>query len=114
MMIVMARVIKTEETTSCLADLQASSRLQAPKNCETTTAPPVAKAASMLITRVLNISTKDTPETAASPAEAIIIVSAMPTVKVRACSKSSGRQSFFKSFFEKSGSSINFILSRYI
>ena len=65
-----------------------------------TTAPPVASAASTLMMRLLNISTRETPETAASPTEEIIIVSAIPTVMARVCSRISGIISFFRSLLE--------------
>ncbi len=85
---------------SCTADLRASSLRLAPRNWEVTTAPPVASAAMMLNIRILIISTSETPETAASPTEEIIMVSAMPTVMASACSKISGMISFRKSLPE--------------
>lgn len=91
-------VIAASVNTSCLADWQASSLLPAPIHCDVTTAPPVASAASTLMIKLLNMSTSDTPETAASPAEEIIIVSAIPTVMASVCSKISGIISFRKSF----------------
>lgn len=66
----------------------------APRNWEVTTAPPVANAANTLMIRLLNISIRDTPETAASPAEDIMTVSAMPTVIASACSNNKGMISF--------------------
>ena len=58
--------------------------------CEATTAPPVAMAEKMLIRRMLMLSTSDTPDTAASPTFATIMVSAMPMVTARICSIISG------------------------
>ena len=95
-------VMHTDDTISCFADLQASSFFPAPRNWEVTTAPPVASAASTLMIRLLNMSIRDTPETAASPAEEIMTVSAMPTVIASACSNKSGMISFFRSSFENS------------
>ena len=82
-------VMHTDDTINCFADLQASSFFPAPRNWEVTTAPPVASAASTLMIRLLNMSIRDTPETAASPAEDIMTVSAMPTVIASACSNKS-------------------------
>ena len=55
-----------------------------------TTAPPVARADMIWIIRVLKVSTRLTPETAASPTEDTIKVSARPMVTLRACSATSG------------------------
>ena len=55
-----------------------------------TTAPPVARADMIWIIRVLKVSTRLTPETAASPTEDTIRVSARPMVTLRACSATSG------------------------
>ncbi len=46
------------------------------------------------------MSTRETPDTAASPTEEIIMVSAMPTVMARVCSRIRGMISFFKSLLE--------------
>ena len=78
--------------------------------------PRLASAASTLMIRLLNMSIRDTPETAASPAEEIMTVSAIPTVIASACSNKSGTISFFRSSFENSCcfvllSSISFIAS---
>lgn len=86
---------------SCLADLLASSLCLAPRHWEVTTAPPVASAAMILNIRILIMSTSETPDTAASPTEEIIMVSAMPTVMASACSKISGMISFRRSLPEK-------------
>ena len=55
-----------------------------------TTAPPVARALMIWIIRVLKLSTRLTPETAASPTEETISVSARPMVTLSACSAISG------------------------
>ncbi len=55
-----------------------------------TTAPPVASADMIWIIRVLKLSTRLTPETAASPTEETIRVSARPMVTLSACSAMSG------------------------
>ena len=93
-------VIRALTQRSCFAERQASSRLDAPMNWLVTTAPPVARAARMLMMRLLNMSTRETPDTAASPTEEIIMVSAMPTVMARVCSRIRGMISFFKSLLE--------------
>ena len=58
-----------------------------------TTAPPVASALSSWIISTLKESTRLTPETAASPTEETIRVSAKPMEMLRACSATSGRKS---------------------
>ena len=55
-----------------------------------TTAPPVASALSSWIISTLNESTRLTPDTAASPTEETIRVSARPMVTLSACSAISG------------------------
>ena len=57
------------------------------------TAPPVASALSSWIISTLKESTRLTPETAASPTEETIRVSARPMEMLRACSATSGRKS---------------------
>ena len=79
---------------SCLEASHARSFFLAPSSCATTTAPPVASAEKMLMMSTLSISTSDTPETAASPTEETIIVSARPTVMASTCSITSGKISF--------------------
>jgi len=59
----------------------------------------VETAANTLISRLLIISTRDTPDVAASPALETIIVSTMPTVTARICSTMSGAIRRFKSLF---------------
>ena len=76
--------------TSCPALRAASSGFWAPRYWLVTTAPPVARAAKMVMISWLIISTSDTPEMAASPAEETIMVSAIPTSTLRACSMISG------------------------
>ena len=68
-----------------------------------TTAPPVASAANSTMMRLFIISTRLTPEMAASPQRETIMVSAMPTVTARNCSMSSGPTSRSRSFWENSG-----------
>ena len=63
---------------------------RAPRYWLTTTAPPVASAANSTMMRLLIISTRLTPEMAASPQRDPIMVSAMPTVTSSSCSTSSG------------------------
>ena len=58
-----------------------------------TTAPPVARALMIWIIRVLKVSTRLTPDTAASPTEDTIRVSARPMVTLRACSATKGSSS---------------------
>ena len=58
-----------------------------------TTAPPVASALMIWIIRVLKLSTRLTPDTAASPTEDTIKVSARPMVTLNACSAISGSSS---------------------
>ena len=58
-----------------------------------TTAPPVASALMIWIIRVLKLSTRLTPDTAASPTEDTIKVSARPMVTLSACSAISGSSS---------------------
>ena len=76
---------------------------RAPRYWLTTTAPPVARAASRLITRLLIMSTRLTPEMAASPHRDTIMVSAIPTVVASSCSISSGTISFTSSLVVKMG-----------
>ncbi len=86
---------------SCLEASHARSFVfLAPSSCATTTAPPVASAEKMLMMSTLSISTSDTPETAASPTEETIIVSARPTV-MSTCSITSGKISFLSAAFGK-------------
>ena len=61
-----------------------------------TTAPPVASAEKTLIISWASRSTRDTPDTAASPTDATIIESARPTVMARPCSIISGQMSFVR------------------
>ena len=79
------------------AVLQAITCFFWPRYWPATTAPPVARAENMLMSRIMMLSTRDTPETAASPTLEIIMESARPTVTVRSCSMISGMISFFKS-----------------
>ncbi len=62
-------VMHTDDTINCFADLHASSFFPAPRKLGSHHRAPVASAASTLMIRLLNMSIRDTPETAASPAE---------------------------------------------
>ena len=75
----------------------------APRYWLTTTAPPVASAANSTMMRLLIISTRLTPEMAASPQRETIMVSAMPTVTASSCSTSSGPTSLSRSRWLNSG-----------
>ena len=76
--------------TTCAADSRAFSLSRAPRNWLVITAPPVARPANRVSTTLLIMSTRDTPEMAASPTEDTITPSAMPTSTERACSMTSG------------------------
>ena len=82
---------------NCFAACLALSKVPCPTNCAATTAPPVAKAANILIKRILIPSTKETAETAASPTLATITVSKKPTKITNNCSITSGTINLFKS-----------------
>ena len=56
--------------------------------------------------RTFSISTSDTPETAASPTEDTMIVSARPTVIESTCSSTSGQISFFSAALGNSSFSV--------
>ena len=86
----MALPSRALRVTSCPALWAACSGFWAPRYWLVTTAPPVASAAKTVMISWLIISTSDTPEMAASPAEETIMVSAMPTSTSRACSMISG------------------------
>ena len=88
---------------SCDADALARSRFCTPINCDDTTAPPVASAAKILISKMLIISTREIPDTAASPTDETMIVSTIPTVTASACSMMSGIISFLSAWFVNSG-----------
>ena len=75
---------------SCFALSLARVKLRAPRNCETTTAPPVDRAKIMLLMQLLNILTRETAEILASPNPATIRVSALPTRINKSCSKNKG------------------------
>ena len=107
-------VISREETISCMAERQASCFFPAPSNCEVTTAPPVASAASTDMTRLFTMSIRDTPDIAASPTFATIIISAMPTMMVRACSSIRGIISLCRSLLLNSFRSIQVSISRFV
>lgn len=103
-----ARAISVSETAvmtykSCLAAEQARSRSLRPRYWDTTTAPPVPRAAKTWISSRLMLSTRDIPETAASPAVVTMTVSAMPTVISKSCSMTRGMMSRLSSPPVKSG-----------
>ena len=76
--------------TSCFAALHAEILSRRPMYWDATTAPPVAKALKSCMKRFEMLSTSEMPLTLASPTAATMMVSAMPMVMVRICSKRSG------------------------
>ena len=64
----------------------------------------------MLMTKILILSTNETPDTAASPTPEIITVSTIPTKIAKNCSNTNGRINFFKSLLEYSILSHIFLL----
>ncbi len=99
-MTIMAIEIAPELRISWLAELRALSRFLFPRYWAVITAPPVARAAKILIKRTLIVSTRETPETALSPAADTMIISAIPTATAKNCSIISGTINLFKSFLE--------------
>lgn len=93
-----------DRNTSCPALFRASSCLRAPKNWLVITAPPVAKAANRFKMTLLIMSTRDTPDMAASPTAETITPSHMPTRAARACSITRGKINRTNARFEKSPS----------
>ena len=96
---------KTKDTTkdiiiNCEADNLVLSRLPFPKNWETQTEPPPARADKSAIIRRFTSLTMETPDIAASPTLDTITVSSIPTINPRICSNSRGNISLFKSLFE--------------
>ena len=77
--------------TNCPALRRASAGRFAPKNWLVMTAPPVARAANRFRITLLIISTRETPEIAASPTEDTITPSHIPTRAARACSITRGK-----------------------
>ena len=75
-----------------------------------TTAPPVASAVMICIIRVLKVSTRLTPDTAASPTDDTIRVSARPMVTLRACSAMSGSSRAVSCWRVNKGFVSNFVL----
>ena len=75
-----------------------------------TTAPPVASAVMIWIIRVLKVSTRLTPDTAASPTDDTMRVSARPMVTLRACSAISGSSSAVSCWRVNKGFDSNFVL----
>ena len=88
---------------SWLAARLARSRCSAPIDWAHTTAPPVARAEKTLMMSTLIRSTSATLDTAASPAEDTIIMSAMPTMTARNCSMIRGIMSFFRACLLNTG-----------
>jgi len=88
--IISAEEIDKTIQISCFAEDLAFSKSFLPINWEITTAPPPARAVNKYIISRLTVSTKETPETAASPALATIIESAIPVVIARVCSSIKG------------------------
>ena len=90
----MTRVITTAQMvinhTSCSAAWQAFSFLCCPRYWPATTAPPVPNAANTLMSSTMILSTRDTPDTAASPTLATMMLSAIPTRTASICSMISG------------------------
>ena len=87
------------DNISCFAAALAFLRSSLPRYWEAIIEPPVARAEKILISRMLMESTRETPDTAASPQLETMIVSIMPMVTARNCSTTSGRISRFKSRF---------------
>ena len=87
----------TEIMTSWLAAFLPFSISLCPMYCDTTMVPPVARALNTYKNTPLIMSTRETPEIAASPACDTIIVSATPTSMTRTCSMISGTISAFRS-----------------
>ena len=56
-----------------------------------------AAARGIPLIKIFTVSTKDTPDTAASPQTDIITVSTMPTSMIKSCSTKSGNINFLKS-----------------
>ncbi len=98
-----ASEISSVETMTCPAVSRALFSRRAPRNCAATTAPPVAKAAKILMISVLMLSMSETPLITASPSDETITVSAMPTVMASVCSRISGRISLFSAAPSNSG-----------
>lgn len=80
----------------------AFSRSLRPRYWEATTAPPVASAENILISSTLMESTREIPDTAASPQVETIMVSIMPMVTASNCSSMSGMSRRRRSSLEKS------------
>ena len=71
---------------------------------------PVASAVMIWIIRVLKVSTRLTPDTAASPTDDTMRVSARPMVTLRACSAISGSSSAVSCWRVNKGFDSNFVL----
>ena len=86
--------------TSCPAALRASLGCSFPRYWAEITAPPVARAPMICMIRTLMESTRDTPDTAASPTAATITTSTIPTSTAMICSTIRGASSFISCFLE--------------
>ena len=93
----------------CAAEARAFFSSRWPMYWLATTAPPVASALMIWIIRVLNVSTRLTPETAASPTEETIRVSARPMVTLSACSAMRGSSRAVSCLRVNSGWELNFV-----
>ncbi|MPM28429.1 hypothetical protein SDC9_74951 [bioreactor metagenome] len=101
MTVIIMSDMNVTNTSSCSPASQDLSLFFCPRYCPATTAPPVAKAAKILIRRMFTESTSDTADTALSPTLATIIESAMPTATAKNCSITSGNNSCIKFLFVK-------------
>ena len=97
-----ARPKTPDMSTSWPTLRRAFSVCRAPRNWLVTTAPPVARAANSVSTTLLIMSTKLTPEMAASPTEDTITPSHIPTSTVSPCSMTRGMMSRISCLFVKS------------
>ncbi len=98
-MIMAARAVVAYK--SCFAAMQAFFCSCLPRYCAVTTAPPVARAEKICINKMLMESTREMPDTAASPTFVTITVSAMPMVTASSCSMTSGTSSRTSARLEK-------------
>ena len=87
----MIRETATEDVTSCPPAAQAFFRSPCPKYWAETMAPPAPMAEKSWMSRMFRESTRETADTAFSPAVVTMTVSAMPTMTARNCSAISGR-----------------------
>lgn len=96
------RLITTEIAviinSTCLADSFARFTFFCPIYCAQTIAPPAASAENAWITSTLIESTNDTAEIAADPTLLTIIVSAVPMMEFRSCSRTTRYQKICNHF----------------